>query len=316
MPNVDKQQILAQASAWLMRLQEKQLSPQELEQLQQWQQQSPLHQKIWQKALLLQTKFSDLPIDIALPVVQKVEHSSTQYYKKYLWLLAFLPLCSGLYFTSQQQQWFADYRSGTAERKSILLPDGGTILLNASSAIDVKYTKSQRTIILRKGEIWIETQHDQLNRPFFVTTQQGTAQALGTKYHVETMPDYSLVTVTQGRVRVSPYQSQQKQMIEAKQQLRFDAHHLGKIKPFEEGNIAWTKGFLMVNELALKDFVIRLQPYQKGIIRFDSKVGKIKISGSYPVDDLEKVYAMLAQTYGLNIEQYAGGYWTVIQPAK
>lgn len=316
MPSVNKQQILAEASTWLMRLQERQLSLEEFEQLQQWQQQSPLHQKIWQKALLLQTKFSDVPLDIAIPVMQKVGYSSTQSYKKYLWLLAFLPLCSGLYLASEQQQWLADYHSGVGERKRVVLPDGGTVLLNASSAIDVEYTDRQRTVVLRKGEIWIETQHDPLKRPFFVSTQQGTAQALGTKYLVKMMAEYSQVAVTQGRVRVSPHQLQQQQIVETQQQISFGTQNIGKIKTFEESSIAWTKGFLMVNEMTLKDFAERLQPYQKGMIRVDSAIENIKISGSYPIDDLEKVYAMLAQTYGLEIEQYAGGYWTVVQQAK
>ncbi|MCH7315584.1 FecR domain-containing protein [Acinetobacter sp. ANC 3882] len=316
MSNVDKQQILEQAIAWLMRMQERELSLEELEQLQKWQQESSLHQKVWQKALLLQSKFSDVPIEVAIPVVQKVSYSSKQYDKKYLWLLALFPIFSGLYLTSQQQQWFADYRSGIGERKSIVLPDGGKLLLNAASAIDVEYTDHQRKIILRKGEIWIETQHDSLNRPFIVTTQQGTVQALGTKYLVKMMPESSYVTVTKGKVLVSPYQSQQKQIVEIKQQLSFDKQKIDKIKPLDESHIAWTKGFLMVNDLTVKEFISRLQPYQKGLIRVDAEIENIKISGTYPIDDLPKVYAMLEQTYALKVEQYAGGYWTMIQSAK
>lgn len=316
MSNLDKQQILEQAIEWLIRIQENELSSDELEQLRQWQLQSAVHQKVWEKALLLQTKFSDVPIDVVIPIVQKVSYSSKQYHKKYLWLLAFVPLCSSLYFTNQQMQWFADYRSGTGERKSITLPDGGIVLLNASSAIDVDYTNQQRTIRLRKGEIWIETRHDQLNRPFVVNTEQGSAQALGTKYLVKMVPEYSLVTVAQGKVRVSAQQSKQKQIVEAGQQLVFNEHHLDQIKLYEESSIAWTKGFLMVNEMSLKEFVARLQPYQRGMIKTNTDVENIKISGTYPIDHLEKVYAMLAQTYDLKIEQYAGGYFTHIQAAE
>ncbi|USA44890.1 FecR domain-containing protein [Acinetobacter sp. C26M] len=316
MSNLDKQQVLEQAIEWLIRMQENELSSHELEQLQQWQSQSAVHQKVWEKALLLQTKFSDVPIDLVIPVVQKVGYSSKQYHKKYLWLLALIPLCSGFYLSNQQMQWFADYRSGIGERKSITLPDGGVILLNAASAIDVEYTNQQRTIILRKGEIWIETRHDQLNRPFVVNTQQGSAQALGTKYLVKMTPEYSMVTVTQGKVRVSAQQSKHKQIVEAGQQLSFNAHAIDKTKNYEESSIAWTKGFLMVNEMSLKEFVARLQPYQKGIMRTNTNVENIKISGTYPIDHLEKVYAMLAQTYDLKIEQYAGGYFTHIQAAE
>ena len=128
------------------------------------------------------------------------------------------------------------------------------------------------------------------------------------------LPEYSLVTVAQGKVRVSAQQSKQKQIVEAGQQLVFNKHHIDQIKPYEESSIAWTKGFLMVNEMSLKDFVARLQPYQRGMIKTNTDVEKIKISGTYPIDHLEKVYAMLAQTYDLKIEQYAGGYFTHIKP--
>lgn len=50
--NQDKQQtqqILNEAADWSMRLSQEELSPQQLEQLQAWQQQSSLHAKVWKK---------------------------------------------------------------------------------------------------------------------------------------------------------------------------------------------------------------------------------------------------------------------------
>lgn len=44
-----KQQILNEAADWCMRLNQGELSPQELQQLQIWQQQSSVHAKVWQK---------------------------------------------------------------------------------------------------------------------------------------------------------------------------------------------------------------------------------------------------------------------------
>lgn len=313
MQQTDKEKIISQASEWLMRLQEGNLSPQEQHQLEQWQQQSTLHQKIWTKALQLQDKFSDVPNDVIVPVMDKIQFYDQHRYKKYLWLFAIIPALSALYYVDQQQQLSADYRSGVGERKTIRLMDGGKIILNGRSAIDIEYSNQQRLIVLRKGEIWIETAKDDLKRPFLVETRQGTAQALGTKYLVKMDDQSSFVAVAQGAVKITTKQSQQQNILQLDQQTYFDGEKIGNLSNFSEDDIAWTKGFLMVNDLPLKDFVERLQPYQKSVIQLEPKVENLKISGTYPIDDLQKVYQMLAQTYDLEVNHYAQGYWISIK---
>lgn len=313
MTQAEKKKVILQASEWLIRLQEGALSVEEQQQLEAWRQQSPLHEKVWEKALQLQEKFADIPASVALPVMDKVQAANLSAYKKYLWLLAVVPALSALYYANEQQQWLADYRSAVGERKTIALPDGGKIILNGRSAIDVEYSDQERLIVLRKGEIWIETQPDALKRPFIVSTQQGTAQALGTKYLVKMDHDVSFVAVSEGAVKVTAKQTQQQHIINMGQQTYFDQHQIQNPTLIDHGHIAWTKGFLMVNDLPLKDFVQRLQPYQKGIIRLDPEIGEIRVSGVYPIDDMEKTYLMLAQTYNLKVDTYAVGYWKYIK---
>lgn len=317
MQQATRQKIIEEASEWLMRMQEQELSPQEQQQLQEWQQQSPMHQKVWQNALKLQTKFSDVPLDLLHPVLDKLDSANDQQsHKKYIWLLAILPALSALYYANDQQQWLADHRSAVGERKTFTLPDGGKIILNGRSAIDVDYSDKQRTVVLRKGEIWIETQPDSLKRPFIVETKQGTAQALGTQYLVRMQPKQTFVAVHQGAVKIRTQANQQEAILNLNQQAYFDQHHIDTVHPMDVNQYSWTKGFLMVNEMPLKDFIQRLQPYQKGKIQLDRHIQDIKISGTYPVDDLQQIYTMLAQTYHLDIDIYAGGYWVRILPKK
>ncbi|AOA58370.1 FecR family protein [Acinetobacter larvae] len=243
----------------------------------------------------------------------KLQHVQAQAAKKYLWLLAFIPVITALFFANEQQQWLADYRSPVGERKTIVLPDGGKIILNSRSAIDVQYSAQQRRIILRKGEIWIETQPDPLKRPFMVYTPQGVAQALGTKYWVKKEPKDVYVGVVQGAVKITTQQSQQQQLIGLNQQSRFNQNHVQQPVPLDQKHITWVSGFITVDAVALKDFMNQLKPYQNCVLRIDPKVAQIKISGSYPIDDLDKTYKMIAKTYGLEIDEYMGGYFKYIQ---
>lgn len=72
----------------------------------------------------------------------------------------------------------------------------------------------------------------------------------------------------------------------------------------------------MIHDLPLKDFISRLKPYQKGVIYIDPNIESMRISGTYPIDDLTKTYQMLEQTYGLEINSSAAGYLTFLKKSK
>jgi len=193
-----QQQILEQAVDWSMRLSQGELDEQDLAALAAWQQQSPLHLKAWQKMQQLQQTFEQLPTAVARPVLNQSSGSGWLKRSHYILLLATLAGLYLVYDLNQQQQWTADYRSGTAEFKQITLPDGGELRLDSASAIDVHYTEKSREIVLRKGQVWIKTAKDPQQRPFYVQTQYGQAQALGTEFAVELDQKQTWVKVEQG----------------------------------------------------------------------------------------------------------------------
>lgn len=53
----------------------------------------------------------------------------------------------------------ADYRTGTGERLTVVLPDRSVLHLDTRSAVDLAFDGSRRAIVLRAGEIAIETAH-------------------------------------------------------------------------------------------------------------------------------------------------------------
>ena len=73
---------------------------------------------------------------------------------------------------------------------------------------------------------------------------------------------------------------------------------------------------MIVNDLPLSEFVQRIGKYQKGYIALDDDIAQIKISGTYPINDLPTLYSMLAVTYKLDINRYAQGYWVSIGEKK
>ncbi|AOA58414.1 FecR family protein [Acinetobacter larvae] len=305
-------EILEQAVDWLLCQQQGQLSAAEQQQFEAWLAQSATHRKVWNHAQRLQDKLQLIPNDAVLPVLATDQPQVD--WKKYLWLLAFLPL-GGLSYYGQQQHWLADYRNGQQTPKRIYLSDGSEILLHNDSAIDVNYNQNKREIHLLKGEIWIKTQHDPAQRPFSVRTAQGQAIALGTEYLVAQHKHATDVAVELGAVLLQPqHHPTQAVRLEVNQQAQFNTEQVSAQKPLDLQQVAWRRGFLMVNEMPLAQFIQRIQDYHTGHIQLDHRLEQIKISGSYPIDDRDKILEMLAQDYALQIDQYAAGYWLSISP--
>ena len=74
------------------------------------------------------------------------------------------------------------------------LPDGSVLHLNTDSAATVRYSKSERAIILTSGEADFEVAHE-LDRPFRVFAGAAEAIDLGTQFDVRLERGSTVVTV-------------------------------------------------------------------------------------------------------------------------
>jgi transmembrane sensor len=86
--------------------------------------------------------------------------------------------------------------------KKIELPDGSTVYLNASSGIDVRYTKGARHVNLLRGEAHFSVAKD-VARPFVVTAGEVAVKAVGTAFNVRRESSSVEVFVTEGRVSLN-----------------------------------------------------------------------------------------------------------------
>lgn len=96
---------------------------------------------------------------------------------------------------------FPIYTTGVGERRSITLPDGSTVELNAQSTVRVEMRKSRREVDLLEGQAFFEVAKD-TTRPFFVRSRDLRVQAVGTQFDVDRKRDSTTVTVVEGRVAV------------------------------------------------------------------------------------------------------------------
>src|SRR5262249_2349747 len=95
------------------------------------------------------------------------------------------------------------FQTAIGEHAAISLPDGSTLELNSGSVAHVDYSDAARVIHLERGEGFFKVAPDKA-RPFWVVAGSSWVRALGTAFNVYLRPSGVRVTVSEGRVKVSP----------------------------------------------------------------------------------------------------------------
>ena len=218
----------------------------------------------------------------------------------------------------------ADITTGTGERLTKTLADGSKVLLNARTNIDVNVlvnnplnaNKTQRELTLHQGEIQLITAKNQ-SHPFNVQCQHGTVTTLNSHCLVKKQTDNTFVLALSGELTISINMSNNaKQTVTLKQgeaiyfnEYRFQAKQTGL-----QHKAQWSQGLHLAKNETLLSLSQSLADYYPGYIRVAANAQQLKVYGGYPLDDLDKTFATLAQTLPIKIRQL-GPLITLIEAA-
>jgi transmembrane sensor len=239
--------------------------------------------------------------------------------RKSVKLLMLLFFAGGSAYMAEQRlpwrAWTADYRTAVGERRAITLADGTRLMLNTDSAVDIRYTPDARRVRLVRGEIMVTTGHgDTAARRFFVDTTQGTLEALGTRFAVRQDADDARLDVFEGAVRIEPMDAPQNTVVlHAGQRARFDRVRVARVERIDPDETAWTSGLIVASHMRLDDFLAELSRYRNGVVRCDPALAELRLSGTYPLDDTDRVLTALARALPVRVE-YVTRYWVTVRP--
>lgn len=310
-----------QAARWYATLQSPTASDADQRAWREWLQQSPSHRLAWREVEQVQASVAKVPRDIALPTLRGAALSRRELLRNLgmvtvavptgLVVWRFTPWFEGRGFEGQAQ-----YSTATGEQQQLTLGDGGTLVLNTATAVDVRYTATTRLVTLHSGEILIQTAPDKHtpSRPFVVETPQGRVQALGTRFTVRLDDNRTTVTVLDKAVRISPASGGESREIGTDQQLSFTARALGPTLNAEPMASSWLQGSLMVVDMPLKTLLAELARYRKGMLSCSDDIADLKISGAFPLADTDRALAAIARAFPLR-EIRLTRYWVRLAPA-
>lgn len=195
----------------------------------------------------------------------------------------------------------ADLSTATGERKRFELPDGSSLLLNARSAVDVHFGVALREVRLRQGSL-VATVAADAARPFVVRTPHGAARALGTRFLVSLEDAQSMALVLEHSIRIDNTSGEL--VLAQGEAAVYQAGRIERVAGDATGRAAWANGMLVAADQPLAEVIAALRPYRQGIVRVSPEAARLRVLGSFPLDDTDDILRSLEQTMPLRIRRF------------
>jgi transmembrane sensor len=198
----------------------------------------------------------------------------------------------------------ADHRTGTGERKRVVLADGSIVELNTRTSLTVAFTDSRRRLDLMEGEADIAMAADA--RPFVVAASGGTTTTTGARVMLRCLDGTVRVTCLEGTARVTRGRTAH---LTAGDQLTYDSTGILAMARIDLAAVtAWQHGMLVFRDRTLGHVVDELNRYRRGWIWIGREAAvHRRISGTFHLDRLDEVLAHVERTLGLQAMRMPGG---------
>ncbi|WP_422504884.1 FecR family protein [Stenotrophomonas sp. GZD-301] len=209
----------------------------------------------------------------------------------------------------------SDHRTGTAT-ETVALPDGSRAVLDADSAIAIRFDGRRRQVDLLRGRAWFEVAPDPQRR-FLVNAQGGVVEDISTAFVVDSGPAAVEATVEQGRVRVAAHEDGGWTYLQAGQRATYAPG--GRVERGPDmalDRIApWRQGELLLDAVDVRDAVARIGRYRTGPTFVRGDVSRLPaVSAAFHIDRPEQALDALAGTAGLRVTRLPLGV-AIVRPA-
>ncbi|BBH48014.1 FecR domain-containing protein [Pseudomonas sp. KU43P] len=297
--------VAEQAVHWLIESQGDDFDPAQQQALQRWLLADDEHQRAWAHIQQVNQRLRGVASPVVHATLQAPPSAARRRALKAL-LLFGMASATGLGLQSHNPLpgLMADYRSPLGQRRRMQLADGSLLQLNTRSAADVRFDGQQRLVRLLEGELALDVVSDA--RPLLLRTDQGALQLDSGRFNVREFDGFSLVSVFTGKASFSG------QALLAGQRARFTAHGWQAIAPVDLNSGAWVDGMLVASQMRLADFLAELGRYRQGQLGCSESIADLRVSGSYPLDDSERILQMLEVALPVRVRRFTR-YWVTVE---
>lgn len=219
------------------------------------------------------------------------------------------------------------YSTAVGEMRSIALPDGSVVELNTQSRLRMRFSETVRLVELVAGEAIFKVAKDR-DRPFRVVAGASEIVAVGTAFNVYADQSRTVVTVLEGRVRVSartppptragsgaPPVGAEVELGSGEQAVIAPRRPIARVKLADATRVtSWTERRLIFEDASLAAVAAEFARYSPRVIRIgDAALAERQITGVFDASDPASLVQFLGAQGDMVIEQTADG-WTLSAP--
>lgn len=171
--------------------------------------------------------------------------------------------------------------------RTLHLPDGSTLYVNANTRLQVDFNSHQRLVHLEQGQLYIEVAPDK-ERPLYVQAGEANVRVVGTGFDVRRSKQQLVVSVAHGQVAFDPAPGASVTLLGARQRATW-GYAKGTLQQLtlEDANVAdWRSGHVSFRNLELASLADELNLYRpQSPLQVDNAVAQLKVSGNLDVND-------------------------------
>lgn len=199
------------------------------------------------------------------------------------------------------------YATAIGETRTVVLPDGSSVVMGGLTKVSVSYRQDVRRIELVEGQALFNVAKEP-ERPFVVRSGNGMITARGTEFDVKRDTDNMTVTLVHGAVDVNATNASKARDVRLRAGMQVHVSAVGNMSEpaFVDVRrvLAWREGQLNYENAKLSTIVADLNRYSPRPITIDDDaVGATRVSGSIRTMAIENWLAGLATAFDINVDR-------------
>lgn len=291
--------ILDQAIHWAVRLYSGTANASDHTACQQWRDADPLHEQAWQQVQAIEQDFLHIPRDRAPLASRTLASAASRRTRGYsrrqtlAMLGATIAVLGGDWLVHRAPwQQMSTYATAVGDRDQLFLHDGSRLHLNTDTSLEVRFSPLGRTIVLHRGEVFIETGHDGSapmgKRRFWVTTPYARLEALGTQFVVRNLAEATQLHVREGAVAIHLEHTRIVARSGDTYLIRNSRlHPITRVSQAPLDPEAWTRNALIARGMTLTELIMELSRYHHAPLSCDPEVADMRVSGVFQLGETE-----------------------------
>lgn len=295
---------MAQASAWLARLQRDDVGETDGLEFDAWLAASPANGEAYRAALSAWHAFEARPEAVLEELAAETRRAARRPAATRRWMVgggmavaaaltavAVLPTLDG---PANVQT----YSTAKGQHQRVTLADGSVVDLNAETRMTVRFARRERRVELGDGQAIFDIAHDR-TRPFTVEASGRAVRVLGTQFDVRNRSGDVTVTVARGRVQVRPVASSktgQAFALGPGQRLAIGKAGVARLTAVDaQEALGWRSGRLVYRGEPLAEVVADLnRQFVEQIEVTDPTLARLPVTGVIVLDDHASVATRLS----------------------